>query len=140
MRRLRFHLGTILILIIVLGVSFAALRESNDTWDSGIFTLALGALLVSILLAIHRSGKKRAFWVGFALFGAAYLAMSLIPAIEARLITTKALAYIDSKVSRSIPRSVALYDLLVGNNSQPNALYLNKGNGTFQDVTTIAGL
>ena len=70
MRRFRFRLGTLLILILVLGVGFAALRESNDTWDSGVFTLALTALLVSILLAIHRTGKRRAFWLGFALIGA----------------------------------------------------------------------
>ena len=78
MRRFRFRIGTLLVLIIVLGIGFAALRESNDIWDSGVFTLALGALLVSILLAIHRSEKKRAFWVGFALFGWTYLALSLI--------------------------------------------------------------
>jgi hypothetical protein len=110
--------------------------------------LTLGALLVSILIAIHRTEKRRAFWLGFALFGAAYLAMSLVPSIEPRLITTKLLAYIDSKVSRSISAGLAYFDydndgsmdLYVVNNSQPNVLYLNKGNGRFQDVTTVAGL
>jgi hypothetical protein len=98
MRRLRFRIGTLLILIIVLGVGFAALRESNDIWDSGVFTLALAALLVSILLAMHRSEARRAFWIGFALFGAAYLGLSLVPSINSRLITTKALASLDSKL------------------------------------------
>jgi hypothetical protein len=148
MRRFRFRIGTLLTLIIVLGVGFAALRESNDTWDSGVFTLVLGALLVSTLLTIHRAGERRAFWLGFALFGAAYLGLSLIPSIDSRLITTKALAYIDSKVPRSIPAGVAYFDydndgsmdIYVVNNSQPNVLYLNKGNGGFQDVTTAVGL
>ena len=36
--------------------------------------------------------------MGFALFGWAYLGLSLVPSIESRLITTKALAYLDSKV------------------------------------------
>ena len=97
MRRFRFRIGTLLILIVVLGVGFAALRESNDIWDSGVFTLVLGALLVSILLAIHRNESRRAFWLGFALFGAAYLVMSLVQPIGSRLITTKMLAYIDSR-------------------------------------------
>jgi FG-GAP-like repeat len=148
MRRFRFRLGTLLILIIVLGVGFAALRESNDTWDSSIVSLTLGVFLISTLLAIHRTGKRRAFWLGFALFGAAYLAMSLVPSIESRLITTKLLGYIDSRVSRSIPAGLAYFDydsdgsmdLYVVNNSQPNVLYLNKGNGMFQDVTTGVGL
>jgi hypothetical protein len=148
MRRFRFRLGTLLIAIIVLGVGFAALRESNDTWDCGVFNLTLGILLVSTLLAIHRSGKKRAFWLGLGLFGWAYLGLTLVPSLESRLITTKLLAYVDSKVSRSIRGGLAyfdydedgLMDLYVVNNLQRNALYLNKGNGSFHDVTTGAGL
>jgi hypothetical protein len=98
MRRFRFHIGTLIILVLVLGASFAALRESNEIWDSGIFTLALVILLTSVMLAIHRTEERRAFWVGFALFGWTYLALSLVPSIESRLATAKALAYLDSKV------------------------------------------
>jgi hypothetical protein len=68
------------------------------------------------------------------------LGLSLFPSIASGLITTKALAYIDSQVPRPIPAADALYDLLVVNDSQPNVLYLNKGNGVFQDVTAVAGL
>ena len=46
MRRFRFHLGTLVIVVLVLGVGFAALRESNEIWDSGVFTLTLGVLLI----------------------------------------------------------------------------------------------
>jgi len=140
MRRFRFHLGTLVIVVLILGVSFAAIRESNEIWDSGVFTLTVGVLLTSVLLAIHRTESKRAFWLGFALFGVAYLGLCLIPPIEPRLITSKGLAYIDSSVPRSMSRADVLYDLLVVNNSQSNALYLNKGNGTFQDVTATSGL
>lgn len=62
------------------------------------FTLTLGVLLTSILLAIHRSEKSRGFWLGFALFGSVYLGLSVLPSIESRLITTKALTYLNSKV------------------------------------------
>jgi hypothetical protein len=139
MRRFRFHLDSLVIVVLVIGVSLAALRESNEAWDSGVFTLVLAVLLASVLLAVHRTEERRAYWLGFALFGAAYLGLTLIPAIESRFITTKALAYIDSKVPRSMTRADALYDLLVVN-GQPNALYLDKGNGTFQDVTATVGL
>jgi hypothetical protein len=98
MRRFRFHLGTLVIVVLILGFSFAALRESNESWDCGLFTLTLTFLLISILLAIHHSDARRAFWIGFALFGGSYLGFSLVPSIESRLATTKAMAYLDSKV------------------------------------------
>ena len=103
MRRFRFHIGTLLILVLILGVGFAALRESDETWDSSIFSPTLGMLSVSILLAVHRTETRRAFWLGFALFGWTYVGLSLVPSIESRLLTTKALAYLDSNVpDRSI--------------------------------------
>jgi hypothetical protein len=98
MRHLRFNIASILGVIFFLGIGFAALREANDYWDSGLFTLTLGAWLVSILLAIYRCETGRAFWIGFALFGWGYLALSSVPSIESRLLTTKGLAYLDSKV------------------------------------------
>src|SRR5271166_1257131 len=45
MRRFRFHIGTLVILVLLLGVGFADLRESNETWDSSIFSLTLVVLL-----------------------------------------------------------------------------------------------
>jgi WD40 repeat protein len=98
MRRIRFNIASLLVVVLFLGVCFAALRESNELWDSGLFTLTLGVLLTSILLAIHRTESRQVFWMGFALFGWTYMALSLVPSIESRLITTKALTYLDSKV------------------------------------------
>jgi hypothetical protein len=140
MRRFRFHLGTLVILVLLFAVGFAALRESNETWDSGVISLTLGLLLISILFAIHRTNKSRAFWLGFALLGSSYLGLSLVPSIESRLITNRALALLHSKMPRSSPRSVVLYHLLVGNNSKPDAFFLNNSNGTFEDVKAMAGV
>jgi hypothetical protein len=138
MMRFRFHIGTLLLIGLLIGVGFAALRESSDIWESGIFSLTLIMLLISILLAIHRTEKRRAFWLGFALFGWDYLGLSAVSSIEPRLMKTKALAYLDSKVPRSIPAGFASFDLIV-TDSQPNVLYVNKGNGWIKDVTAVAG-
>ena len=102
-RKLRFNIASLLGVILVLGVGFAALRESSELWESGVFTLTLAALLMSILLAVHRGESRRAFWIGFALCGWIYLGLSLVPSIEPRLITTKALAYLDSIVPGRSP-------------------------------------
>jgi hypothetical protein len=147
MKRFRFRLGTLVIVVLFLGVGLAALRESSATWDSGIFSITLGMLLISILLAIHRIEERRAFWLAFALFGSAYLGLSLVPSSESRSITTKGLAYLDSKVPRSLSGGGFVtadfdndgsIDLYVVNNSQQAHLYHNQGNGTFTDVTSAA--
>jgi WD40 repeat protein len=120
MRSIRFHLGTLVIVILLLGVGFAALRESSDIWESGIFTLTIGVLLTSILLAVHSSESRRAFWIGFALFGWVYLALTFMSSIESRLITTKGLAYLDSKVPG---RSMGMFDVQI---SHPGSGLLSK--------------
>ena len=50
----------------------------------GVFSLTLLTLITAVLLAIHRGGKRRAFWLGFALFGGSYLIASLIVQIPVR--------------------------------------------------------
>lgn len=98
MHRFRFRLGTLVMLVLVLGVGFAALRESTENWDSIIFSITLSVLLISVLLGMHRTEARRAFWLGFALLGSAYMGFALVPSIEPRLMTTKALALLDSRI------------------------------------------
>jgi hypothetical protein len=98
MRTFRFTIAGLLGVITVHGIGLAALREASEFWDSGLFTLTLGVLLVSVLLAVHRREYRRAFWAGFALFGWGYVALSLVPSAEPRLVTTRALAYLDAQV------------------------------------------
>jgi hypothetical protein len=108
MSRIRFTIASLLVVVLLVAVGFAALRESDDLRERGVFTLTLGVLLVSILLALHRTDSRRAFWIGFALFGWTYLGLSLVPSIESRLLTTKALAYLNTKVpGRPAVRNVA---------------------------------
>jgi hypothetical protein len=109
MRRPRCSIAGLLTTTLVLAVAIAALREATDLWDSGVFTLTLSLLLASVLLAAHRTGRERAYWLGFATFGWGYLAASLIPSVESRLLTSKGLAYLDSKIpGRAVTFTVAL--------------------------------
>jgi hypothetical protein len=94
MHHLRYNIAGALGAILFVAVGFAALREADELWDSWLFSLTLGILLFAVLLAAHCTGDRRAFWIGFALFGWGYLSFSLIPSTEPRLIATKALSYL----------------------------------------------
>jgi hypothetical protein len=96
MRHFRFSIASLLLVVLFVAVAFAALRKADDLWDSIVFSLTVGLLLASVLLAIHRTESRRAFWLGFALCGWAYLGASLIPPIEARLLTTRALGILST--------------------------------------------
>jgi hypothetical protein len=98
MKRLRFHIAGLLCFVLFVGFALAALREADDLWDSAVFSTLVVALLVSVLLAIHRTQAHRAFWLGFAVFGCTCLGACLIPSIESRLLTTKLLAFVDSRL------------------------------------------
>jgi hypothetical protein len=120
MRWFRFNIASLLGFILVCGVAFAALKESSELWENGVFTLTLTVLLVSVLLAIHRSGAQRSFWVGFALFGACYLGLSLVPPIEARLVSSKALAFLHSKLPDEVVQGTFGWRLASTGSGNPN--------------------
>jgi hypothetical protein len=99
MARFRFSIASLLGVVLFVAVGAAALRAATDPWDAGVFGITLLLLLTAVLLAVHRTGRRRAYWTGFALFGGAYLAAGAIPPVESRLPTTKGLVYLDSKVA-----------------------------------------
>jgi hypothetical protein len=151
MRRFRFTIASLVVAVLFAAVAFAALRQADDLWDSGVFTATLSLLGASVLVAVHRSGRSRAFWIGFALAGSAYLIASLIPPVGSRLLTTRALTFIDSKVPRAAQTRLALADfdgdgqikLIFADASTPyadvsNAIARARGRGIFQDVTSSA--
>jgi hypothetical protein len=121
MKRIRFNIASLLEVVLLVAVSFAGLREATESWDSGLFSVTLVVLLVSILLAVHRAEIRRAYWFGFALFGWIYLGLTLVPSIESRLISTKALTYLDSKVpDRSIVYIRRVWDTWSSDPTQSN--------------------
>jgi hypothetical protein len=98
MSHFRYSIASLLGLVLFVAVAFAALRQADDLWDSAVFSLTVGLFLASVLHTVHRTGRRRAFWLGFAVVGWAYLIARLVPPVESRLLTTKGLAYLDSKI------------------------------------------
>jgi hypothetical protein len=98
MRLPRITIRSLLGVVSLIAIGIAALRAADDLWDSGMLGLTVLGLMTAVPLAVHRTDGRRAYWLGFALFGWAYLVASLSPQIGPRLPTTMGLAFIDSKI------------------------------------------
>src|SRR4051794_35780223 len=73
-RRFQFRLGTLLLAMVWVGVASAALAMPTPFWAGTLLCLAIVSLLANIVLAIYRSGRTRAFAIGFCVFAVGYLA------------------------------------------------------------------
>jgi hypothetical protein len=146
MRVTRFPIAALLGVVALAAPAFAALRGGGSReWDSAWLGAVLLALLVA-LLAVHRRGKARAFWLGFVLWGTAYLVAIQSEPLRARLPTTRALILL----SRLAPmKSVVLSRLSAAEREEIEARmedesdgYLVYGfdGGTGQLVVTAGGV
>src|SRR4051794_34921237 len=75
----RLSLSGLMVLVVFIGVGIAALRDASEPWAGIVLLLTLGLLGVSILGVVYRREARRAWWVGFALFGWGYAALTLAP-------------------------------------------------------------
>jgi hypothetical protein len=65
--------------IALVAVGVAALRSPTALWASLVILLALGAICGATVGAILRRGSDRGAWLGFAVFGWAYVLLTLSP-------------------------------------------------------------
>jgi hypothetical protein len=145
MGRFRFSISSLLGVVLIISVALAALRGSADVWDGCLLGLTLLILLTAILLAVHRTDRKRAYWLGFSLFGWAYLIATLLPQIAFRLPTTLGFAFIDSTIpgrETTIPPAFAYpstYSPVSGSGYTPQVYTLPpsmQGTAWIWDLTT----
>ena len=76
MRTPRFSIRSLLATIAILGVGLAMLRGPSPIWANASYTVAIVAVVAGASSAILRRKSRRAYWVGFTLFGATFLMMS----------------------------------------------------------------
>jgi hypothetical protein len=92
MRYLRLGLAQMLLLVAFCGITFAALKNPTIELANTLATFALGIVLFAGLAIVYRTGRRRAFWAGFATFGGFYLLCTTVPfvstAMRPRLLST----------------------------------------------------
>jgi hypothetical protein len=100
----RFTLTNMLVLVGILGVGMAAMRDGSELVERIFFTLMAVTLFVALIGAIVR--RRNAAWAGFAVGGWGYAILAFVPAINSEvsphLLTT---AWLDGLVTRLYPRA-----------------------------------
>lgn len=69
----RLTIAGMLWMVATVGVCFAALRSATAVWAGLMAVMILAALLSGAVAAVFSRGRERAFWLGFAAFGWAFL-------------------------------------------------------------------
>jgi hypothetical protein len=65
-----------MILLLGLGLVLASLRFPSDAAAAAVLLVTQATLALAILAIVYRAGESRAFWLGFALFGWGYMALT----------------------------------------------------------------
>lgn len=68
----------LMFIVAVIGVAIAALIRPIKLWAIVLPLFQLTLCLTAILGSLFRRGPKRAFWVGFAVFGWAYFILTVV--------------------------------------------------------------
>jgi hypothetical protein len=73
---LRITVAGMMILLLGLGLVLASLRFPSDAVAAAVLLVTQATLAFAILAVVYRAGEGRAFWLGFALFGWGYMALT----------------------------------------------------------------
>ena len=70
------RLQVMMILLLGLGLVLASLRFPSEAAAAAVLLVTQATLAFAILAVVYRAGEGRAFWLGFALFGWGYMALT----------------------------------------------------------------
>jgi hypothetical protein len=79
MRVLQSSITGLMVVVLVAAISIGALRHPSETWAGVMYLVTCGILLLSVVGATVLSAGKRAWWLGFALFGWGYMVLVFEP-------------------------------------------------------------
>jgi hypothetical protein len=85
MSQRRFSIRGLMLLIVMLGAAFAAMRTPSPLWANVWFSLAVAGVTLAIPAAVYSRGGSQAFWVGFATCGWVYFIVALAPWFQSEM-------------------------------------------------------
>lgn len=112
MRRLRFSLNSLVVVVVFCGVALAALVRPTEAAARLLIVINFGLFCLAICGAILRDGSDRSFWTGFAVFGWAYALIHFGPWFDKERATLTATSeFLDLLYQRihPLPRGLTIH-------------------------------
>ena len=76
MVRPRISIAGMMILLVALALALSSMRFPSEGAAGAVLLVTQAVLAVAILAVVYRTQERRAFWLGFALFGWGYMALT----------------------------------------------------------------
>ena len=76
MVRPRISIAGMMILLVVLALALSSLRFPSEGAAAAVLLVTQVVMAVAVLAVVYRTKERRAFWLGFALFGWGYMALT----------------------------------------------------------------
>jgi hypothetical protein len=110
MSRIRFYYS--LAILALAAVGLLALRWPSRLAANALYSASLTSLTAALIAIIYRRGRERAFWIGFAVCGLAYLVLTTFPILDTHvgvhLLTTTGLDLLYPSLAHRPPQATAI--------------------------------
>jgi hypothetical protein len=77
MRSLRFSIAGMMGIILAVSLGLAALRSNSEAWAGAAYLATCEVLALAVVGVVCSGGSRRAWWLGFVLFGSGYLSLAV---------------------------------------------------------------
>ena len=82
MRTVRFSIAALMAAVLIVALGLAAMRNSSATWAGVTFLVTCAVLCLAVVGIVCDGDARRAWWLGFALFGWGYLVLAFWSSVE----------------------------------------------------------
>jgi hypothetical protein len=95
----RITIAELMLVVLVIGIGLAALRNPSPAWAGAMLSITIFLMICSLLGIGLGRGLRRAYWLGFAVLGWSYLLLNHVPFLYDHvgqfLLAPNLLGYID---------------------------------------------
>ena len=135
MKRPRVSIALLMVVVALVAVAVAALRNPSETWASAVFTLAVVVLCLAVFLAFATGGRKRLAWMSFAISGWAYLIFTFGPSSGSQMVNPPPLIF-STWVSSGLGYLETRLPTFPASPTQPRWKTITLDSNSFNKVTT----